>query len=371
MVKGILTGPGSLKKKLKQLVMYLSRRRGAKKAWDKRHALVFEKHPDFKQPLDDRYRKEHREIWKPFHRKFDDATLKICRSISGIADPMIIPEEIFQTDIEPSLNRHPEAHYLGHKSFYNRWFEKGIFPDDLLHVVDGELLDGEYHTVTPAQADEMCETFTYPVVMKPNTETWGGSDIRFVESAEALRESISSRTNVVVQNKIRQHPEMSKYHEMSLNTVRVYLYRSVKDNQIHIVNTVLRMGNGARLDNVTAGGLVSLIKEDGHLHGYALDRYGERYTEHPLSGESFTNPIPEFKELQQLSMEIAQKLFLLRVVGLDLCYDETGRWRAIEINTKGHSIRFAQYAGKPFFGEQTEEVIEYCRKVHWTKDLNG
>ncbi|WP_158607387.1 sugar-transfer associated ATP-grasp domain-containing protein [Rhodohalobacter sp. SW132] len=366
MVKTIFSKNSPLKEKLKQLMLYLSRRRGAKIVWKRRHNTVFEQHPEYRKPLDNKTRHAHRELWEPFYKNFSDATLQISRSVSGTDNPMIIPEEIFQTDIEPTLNRHPEAHYLGHKSFYNRWFNSGIFPKDLLHIVKGELLDNEYHTVSADEISTFIQNFEYPVVMKPNQETWGGNNIQFVQAPEELLSLVRSSQDAVIQEKIPQHPELSRYHPPSLNTVRVYLYRSVTDNKVHLLHAVLRTGNNTPVDNVTAGGLVSLINQNGYLHGYALDLYGGKHTNHPVTGLPFTGQIPDFEQLKELSVEIAQKLFLLRVVGLDLCYDETGRWRAVEVNTRGHSIRFSQYAGLPFFGEYTEEVLNYCKNSHWT-----
>jgi hypothetical protein len=59
---------------------------------------------------------------------------------------------------------------------------------------------------------------------------------------------------------------------------------------------------------------------------------------------------------------MAQQVYLARVVGFDVCLDAEGRWRFIEVNINGHTIRFAQYAGEPFFGPFTDEVIRYCRE---------
>jgi len=101
------------------------------------------------------------------------------------------------------------------------------------------------------------------------------------------------------------------------------------------------------------------------LNGFALDRYGQKYEQHPVSGVSFNGEIPNFEELNKLAKVVAGQLHLLRIIGLDLFYDENEQWRMLEINTKGHSIRFAQYAGQPFFGEFTKEVIEYCKENHW------
>jgi hypothetical protein len=190
-------------------------------------------------------------------------------------------------------------------------------------------------------------------------------------SKEQLLSKMKRKENFVVQEKIQQHETQSKLHPPSLNTVRVYLYKSVKDNQTYIINIAQRMGNGGALDNVASGGLISMIREDGQMHGYALDRYGKKFETHPVTGMPFNHVLPELDAMKNLAVEVASKLFHLRVVGLDLCYDSTGTWRIIEINTKGHSIRFSQYPGRPFFGELMDEVREYCKINHWAKGSNG
>lgn len=367
MIQSILTSRQPVRERVKNMAFYLSLKRASKKAWAKKHGILFKKKPTFNKPLDPDIRRKHRTTWEPFDRNFNDATLKVCRAVSGKADPWMIPEEIFRADIEPTLNRHSEAHFQAHKSFYNRWFEKGIFPEDLLHIIEGELLDSSYNRISSEQAKKMCPTFSYPVVMKPNRESYGGRGVRFVESADELLTLIGIKKNVVVQKKICQHPQMARFHKQSLNTVRVYLYRSVKNNHIHILAMMPRMGNGGVLDNISTGGMASYLNEDGQFPGYALSSSLEKHLRHPISGTPFTGSIPDFNNLKELSLYVAGKLFLLRIIGLDLCYDVDGKWRVIEINTTGHTIRSVQYNGKPFFGKFTREVIEYCLKNHWTK----
>jgi hypothetical protein len=113
-----------------------------------------------------------------------------------------------------------------------------------------------------------------------------------------------------------------------------------------------------------------MINKEGFLNGYAVDKYGQRFTTHPDTGCNFNDKIPACDELKGLALKISERVYLNRVIGLDLCYDSSGRWRVIEINTKGHTIRFAQYGGQPFFGEFTNEVIEHCQKNHWTLNKN-
>lgn len=367
MIKQVLTAKIPLKYRIKNVLNYSTRSRGAKKAWKKRHAIVFKNHPGYKRASDKTKERTHRNYWSAFRTNFKPETFRISEAISGNADPKIIPEEIFQADIEPSLNRMPEAHFLGNKSLYNWWFPGGIFPSDFIHNMNGELLDGAYERISPGLLNELADKLPYPVVLKPNLDSWGGSEIHFIESKEELFTRIKEKTNYVVQEKIQQHELQKRLHPPSLNTVRVYLYKSVKDNQTHIVNIAQRMGNGGALDNIASGGLISLVREDGRMHGYALDRYGQKFEVHPVTGLSFTQALPKFEAMKRLATEVASKLFHLRVVGLDLCYDSSETWRIIEINTKGHSIRFAQYPGTPFFGEFTHEVAEYCSSDHWAK----
>jgi hypothetical protein len=367
MIKEMFIGKEPVKDWVKNYLGYQNRSRGAKKAWKKRHVIVLEKHPEFGIAVNPVKVKAHREYWSHFRSNFRPDTFRICEAISGDADPKIIPEEIFQADIEPSLNYVAEAHYLGNKSLYNRWFTEEIFPSGFIHNIHGELLDGGYNRITPEELDKLTVDFPYPVVMKPNLDSWGGNAIHFIENRDELLRKIDGKINYVVQEKINQHELQSRLNPASLNTVRVYLYKSVADNATHIINIAQRMGNGGVLDNVASGGLISLVGNDGKLHGYALDRYGQKFEVHPVTGLPFNQDLPEFEELKRLSLRVASMLFGLRIAGLDLCFDSSGKWRLIEINTRGHSIRFAQYPGKPFFGEFMDEVRDYCKQKHWAK----
>lgn len=363
----IIKGSGSWKQKTRRLLLRLSRNNGARKSWKKRHAIVFEQHPEYRVSLSQSAEWRHRELWQPFRRekKVPVDTLKICSAISGIEDPAIIPEEIFQADIEPSLNRYSEAHFQGVKHFYTNRYPDAGFPVCYLHKIDGEWFGPALMPIDGKAFEVVLNQISYPVLVKPGIDSYGGRGVEFAEDTDILKETVECRNHVVVQQIMKQAPRIAAYHPESLNTVRVYLYRSVLDNKIHILNRALRIGNGARIDNVSAGGLVSLIRDDGQLNGFALDRYGQKFEQHPLTGVSFNGGIPKFEELNRLAKEVAGQLHLLRVVGLDLFYDKEENWRMLEINTSGHSIRFAQYAGQPFFGEFTEEVIESCKENHW------
>lgn len=364
-VRHLMTSDDALKQRLRRVILYLSRKQGAKKAWGKRHSVVFKQHPDFDNQLPGNLGREHQKLWSPFWRKVPCETLKICHAISDVPSSIIIPEEIFQADVEPTLNDSQGAHFQGDKSFYTRWLPDAGFPLCLLHKINGEYLGRTYDSIDNKEIDNAINTIQFPVVLKPSTDSYGGSGVTIVKEPNVLRDLLKVSDNVVVQILARQHPDTKEFHPASLNTVRVYLYRSVRDNRIHILNRAFRTGNGSEVDNVAAGGLVTYVNDTGELNGFALDRYGARYETHPLTDKAFTGELPNVKQLDSLAKAVAHKLFHLRVVGLDLYCNPDGVWNMLEINTKGHSTRFSQYHGYPFFGKFTDEVIAYCLKNHW------
>ncbi len=354
-----------LKQRIKNLLAYLSKRRGARIGWGKRFKKVFDLHPEYKKSVDKVSEREHIEYWTFFSKKINLSTLRVSSNISGTTNPKYIPEEVFVSDIEPSLNPIQSVEYLSYKSLYNRWFPGGLFPKDYFHNIEGEWLDQNLDPLSFEEIKEIAKTLSYPVTFKPNRDLYGGQGVSFPNNVDELTSKIRKNANFVVQEKIEQHPFFSKYNEHGLNTIRVCLYRSVLNNEIIVLSTALRMGVGGSLDNETAGGIVTLVKSNGELNGYAVDKYGLKYLKHPDTNLTFKGIVPNFSGLSSLSKTIAEKIFYARVFSLDFCLDSKGNWRVIEVNLFGQTIRFAQYAGQPFFGGFTDEVVEYCKTNHW------
>jgi hypothetical protein len=173
--------------------------------------------------------------------------------------------------------------------------------------------------------------------------------------------------NYVIQQRINQDPFFQRYNNVGVNTLRVCTYKSVLTNEIHILHIALRMGKGGSLDNETSGGIVTFINEDGSVNDYAVDKYGGKFASHPDTGIQFTRKdiVPKYAELREFGLKMARKLFLARIASLDACLDESGQWRLIEIGLGVPTIRFSQYAGVPFFGKFTGEVISFCKEHRW------
>lgn len=368
--KNIITNTKlSTRRKCKSLLQYYNRKRGAAKSWENRHGKVFELHPEYRNPCDQEVELEHQSRWGAFRSKVDMSTLRICSRLSGNADARNIPEDIYVADVEPTLIMDRSVDYIGIKSFYNKWFPKGIFPEDLFHKVDGRYLTSNLENSDYDYLKKKSEQLDYPVILKPNKDSYGGMDINIVQNRDELLKLVEKRQNFVLQKKIEQHDFFNKLYPNSLNTVKVFLYRSVNDDKLHILSMALRMGKDGSLDNEAAGGINTFVKQDGQLNGYAIDKNGKKYWEHPNTHIKFDCKLPDLESLRSLSLLVGGKVFYTRIFALDACYDKEGNWRIIEVNTYGQSIRFSQYGGQPFFGEFTDEVISHCRQNHWA--LNG
>ncbi|MDW7761971.1 MAG: sugar-transfer associated ATP-grasp domain-containing protein [Acidobacteriota bacterium] len=354
-----------IKQRILKAFLYFILRRKARISWWMRFKKVFFFNPEYIKPIDKAAEKTHKSYWSFFSKDINLQTIRVCAHISGASNAEMVPEEIYVSDIEPSLNTEKGIEYISNKSFYNLWYPGSLFPKSYFHNIAGEYYDNCLNIVTYEDILNIVNELSYPVVLKPNKDSYGGQDIYFLKNKYELIEKILNRKNYVVQEKLEQHPFFAKYNPNGLNTIRVYLYKSVKNEKYRVINTALRMGKGGSLDNETAGGIICLIKPNGQLNGYAVDKYGTKYEKHPDTGYRFDEIVPEYSKLTQESISISQKVFYSRILGLDAYYDRESRWRFIEINTRGHTIRFSQYGGQPFFKEYSSEILEYCKINHW------
>jgi len=355
----------SKKEKIKNLMTYYFRLRGARIVWNTYWPTVYKANPAYQQAAETEIEKAHIQYWKPFRRKVCLASLRIGKNISGNADPKIIPEEVFMTDIEPTLNRTKCVHFLSFKSTYNHWFPEDPFPKDYLHNIDGQWLDQDLKPISMNQVKSIAGTLNYPVVLKPNRDSYGGSNISFPESSDDLIEQLDGKKNFLVEEMLTQHSYFTQFNTHGINSVRVNIYRSVVDNQLHVVNLAFRMGVGGSLDNLTSGGIGVMIRKDGMMDGYALDGKGRKFLKHPDTGLTFDKEIPDFENLKRVALRVASKILYARIICLDLCYDSQGNWKMIEVNLNGTTLMFAQFHGVSFFDQYTDEVRDYCIKNHW------
>ena len=220
----------------------------------------------------------------------------------------------------------------------------------------------------------MLQTFE-KVIVKPTIDSGSGCNIQLFQkkndyyvnenrellSLDYLKDNYTNNYNI--QLYIEQHPYFRQFNNTSLNSVRMLTYRSVKDNKVHILGAVIRMGEaGSVVDNYTIGGIALGVKSDGSPNDFAVDKYGNRYYQNLNKTLYFKNIdlVYKYDKLSDIAIEIASKNYYHRLISLDLCVDENDQIRIIEINNSNIEINFFQFQLGPVFGEFTDEIIDYC-----------
>jgi hypothetical protein len=350
--------------RLKAKLLHLRVRQLSKQNWRVRYKKVFKQYPEYRRPCSQSVESEHLAMWRALRPDINLDTVRLCAALSGRPNSAIIPEEVYVSEVERCLNRHSEAAYLNNKSFFNRWMPGAIFPQVFIHNIEGEFYNTNYQLLDPTSLEELLDSLPYPVVLKPSLGPGGGRGVCFPTDKTALKQQMRGKEDYIVQERIRQHEFLEQFNRHGLNTFRVYTYKSVITNEVHVLIAALRMGKGGSLDNETAGGILCPLTNDGVFTPYAVDKWATKYFKHPDTGIEFAavGQMPQFDGMTKLVKQVARELYRTRLIGMDACLDTNGHWRMIEVNLFGHAPRFAQYGGFPFFGRFTQEVIEYCRK---------
>ncbi|MEK6265507.1 MAG: hypothetical protein N2B06_12200 [Clostridium sp.] len=332
-------------------------------AFSKRNKIIYSSSHFKRSQLTRAEKKEYHDYWKVLSPIVNLKTVEITKSVSGIFDKRIVPEEFFSLYIEPGLNTDKRVNFLENKSIYNKWFGIETFPKDLFHKLDNNYYTHDFKIIESIEKfiDDNIFESDFPIVVKPNKDSYGGKDICFINNKNEVKNIINQHANLVVQEKLEQSDLINVFNEDSINTVRVCIYKD-DAGEYHIINTNIRMGVDGSLDNLSDGGIVCNIKSDGMLNDYANDRYAKKFFEHPNSGFVFKGKnFPLYHDMVDTSIRVAKDIIDARLISLDMALDSTDRWRCIEVNLAGQTILFAQYAGEPFLGKYTDEVINELR----------
>lgn len=313
----------------------------------------------FNKTLNQNHLDNYIKKWSIFGSKVETETFLLCYNLSGIIDYNIIPENFFAAIIEPKLNKYKgkQLSFLSVKNIYSKWFkENSVFPKTYFNKIDGIYYDDQLDLIDNINNFLENSNFEYPLICKPSLGTAGGIGVKILKNLDEVKSNLDQYENLVFQEKIKQSKYLEKINP-GMNSIRTCLYRT-KNGKFKVLNNSIRFGVDGGMDNETAGGLVCNINEDATLNKYAVKKYCEKFLCHPNSNIRFSEvTIPNYNKLSEVAETIANQIPLCNLVSLDMCLDSNNQWRCLEINLTSQTIRFAQYAGKPFFGGYTDEVI--------------
>ncbi len=160
--------------------------------------------------------------------------------------------------------------------------------------------------------------------------SFGGLGVKKVtlegQDLQKIYDDLVSNKMFLCEETITQHEEMNKLCDRSVNTIRVCTLVS-DSGKPHLIYALLRIGSGKNdVDNVTSGGMYTLLSRDGEItHPAFCDKTVSYYNEHPNNGFSFKGfEVPYFKEAVDLCYKAALVEKRIRYVGWDIAITPNG-----------------------------------------------
>ena len=288
----------------------------------------------------------------------------------------IVPEEISNCFIEPALN--PEilrGPYLD-KNFFDKLMPNKWLPKTYLRKMNGLYFDRNYQSIklTDSTLYNILSDAT-EVIIKPAFDSWWGTKVRAFFRQTDGRWMDSDKKNelctafleteygddLIVQEKVRQQEFAANFNASSVNTIRLAVYRSVKDDRCHCVGAVMRIGGrGSVADNVHGGGhFIGINTANGKLHKIVYSQEG--VGRDSFNGIDFSEDffIPDWGKIMEFGKNVCKHITHHRLIALDIALSVNGP-KLIEFNICSYSTWLFQYTSGSALGMFADEIIEYC-----------
>ena len=165
------------------------------------------------------------------------------------------------------------------------------------------------------------------IIVKPIDATGGKGVEKFSfvndDDAKQLYNTLIEHKQLLVEECIKQHKEMSKLYDKSVNTLRMFTF--YKDGKSYFLQAVLKIGNGGVVDNFSSGGMYTYVDDTGTVFVEAIDQADNIYHNHPISNTQIVGfKIPSFNEAVDLVKECAKVVPEVSYIGWDVAISENG-----------------------------------------------
>ena len=309
----------------------------------------------------------YRNKWSPISRNAPLDSFKVYSTIHNKIDLNYVSDYLYAFLIKSILtDERYNAYYSDKNSYETRLLNYyHLFPKVLFRKINGVFYDVEYNYITNIELF-VKKINNEKIVIKESTCTAGGKGVLFFSKENTqnlyvtnnnytIKQLFKKQNNFIVQEKLNQSQDMAQLNKTSINTVRVVTYRSVVDNKVKVLQSLVRKGdNNSFVDNWHSGGSIISINKIGKI-----SNYGYNYNFEKVYHNVIDFIIPKLDVMYELAKEIAEKEFYHRTLSFDFCLDNENNVKIIEINY-GVSSWFQITCGS-LFGEYTDEVIDYCK----------
>lgn len=286
----------------------------------------------------------------------------------------IVPEDICHRVVETILDPPIYRAYYADKNMFDKILPLDYMAKTYLRRIQGSWYDVNYEIVKDSIDNLISNIDDTKIVIKPTVGGMSGKGVKLFAKEGRIWRSLDSRdilsqkwldenygNDCIIQRCLGQSKEISYYNPTSVNTLRLAVYRSVKDDEVHVLRAVMRIGGkGSLIDNAHAGGGFVGIYKDGTLGKFVCNQYGE--TTNIFNDIDFGKPhkVPYYDKVIDFAKDVARHIPHHRLLALDIMLDENNNPRLIEFNVEKYSVWLFQFTTGGAFGEFTDEIIDYC-----------
>lgn len=314
--------------------------------------------------------------WKQLHSDVDPYSYRFFSRYCGRI-PEIVPEGLGRTIIEEKLNPEQYRAFYEDKAAYDLLFGAGVAPRTVASRTGASvLLDGSYRPLA-CEISALRGSIDADLILKPSVDSGSGKGVMLFRRngtgwAHAKDPSLeltnaflmSFGPDFVLQEAVVQHPGLAKLNDSSVNTLRIAVYRSVKDEKAHVLAAIVRIGRkGEFVDNAHAGGMfVGIDVATGMLKDKAFDQYGYSsavWNDLDLSAEQIE--VPHWRDAVSFVEKLAERIHHMRLMAFDVTIDAAGCPHLIEYNLSSFSYWLFMMTDQKPLGEYTDEIIDYCK----------
>lgn len=314
--------------------------------------------------------------WKALSPRVEPYSYRFFSHYCGYT-PNIVPEDIGHSFVEEVLNPLELRPVYMDKNLFPKIIGKENVPRTIVCRINGsQLLDAEYKNAEKELPEYIGEAES--LILKPTIDSSSGRGIiKFIKKdgafistdgemtlSKAFLESY--RKDFCLQEAVEQHDFMKKLCPTAVNTIRLCVYRSVKDDKSRVTASIIRIGkNGAVVDNANAGGMfIGVNVATGEMGKYVMDKFGNKeniWNNIDFSQNSFV--VPRWEEVIAFAEYVGTRILHHRLIALDVALNKDGKPILIEFNIEWFSFWLYMYTNQEVFGEYTDEIIDYCKKM--------
>lgn len=247
----------------------------------------------------------------------------------GFRDYVVWDIRILKARERATWMTHPKAFRLN--KTLNAPESKTMLGDKMRFLTDFADLTRRDWIDASTASDEDLRAFLakHPRVIAKPAAGEGGAGIAVYDAAEvddvsAWHAELIERDQTLLEQVLEQHDDLNAVYPDSVNTVRMITYRDPQ-GELHVIASVLRIGNGAVIDNFASGGMFTMLDDEGVALYPAVDKQSNIYRQHPVTGTTIQGiRVPFYDQVVEMVAEASKRLPSVPYVGWDIAITPDG-----------------------------------------------